>query len=73
MPTRPGLVAEAAIDVLAARLSYEIPGLEQSDIRRIARAQAAELTREGFHITVPVAAIGTARRRLKAERTPTTS
>jgi hypothetical protein len=67
--TRPGIVAEAAIDVLAARLSYEIPGLERDEIRRIARAQAAELTREGFHITVPVAAIPAAARRLKAERT----
>lgn len=67
--TRPGLVTEAAIAVLAARLSYELPGLEQDEIRRIARAQAAELTRSGFHITVPVAAVATTQRRLKAERT----
>lgn len=71
MSTRPGLVAEAAIDVLAARLSYEIPGLEQDEIRRIARAQAAELTRDGFRTTVPVAAVPAAARRLKAERTTT--
>lgn len=71
MSTRPGLVAEAAIDVLAARLSYEIPGLEQHEIRRIARAQAAELTRDGFRITVPVTAIPTTARRHKAERTNT--
>ena len=70
--TRPGLVAEAAIAVLAARLSYEMRGLEESEIQRIARHQAAELTRAGFHITVPVEAVATARRRLKAERTPTT-
>lgn len=69
MSTRPGIVAEAAIDVLAARLSYELRGLEQDEIRRIARAQAAELTREGFHITVPVAAVATTVRRLKADRT----
>lgn len=69
MPTRPGIVAEAAIDVLAARLSYEIRGLEQDEIRRIARAQAAELTREGFRITVPVEAVATTVRRLKADRT----
>lgn len=71
MPTRPGIVAEAAIDVLAARLSYEIRGLEQDEIRRIARAQAAELTREGFRITVPVEAVATTVRRLKAGRTTT--
>ncbi|WP_225080483.1 MULTISPECIES: hypothetical protein [unclassified Streptomyces] len=71
MSTRVGLVAEAAIDVLAARLSYEIPGLNQDEIRRIARAQAALLTCEGFRITAPVAAIATTRRRLKANRTTT--
>ncbi|MFD5468857.1 hypothetical protein [Streptomyces sp. NPDC127105] len=71
MSTRPGLVAEAAIDVLAARLSYEIPGLEQDEIRRIARAQAAVLTRDGFRITAPAAVIATTRRRLKATRTTT--
>ena len=69
MPTRPGLVAEAAIAVLAARLSYELRGLGQDEITRIARAQAAELTRAGFHVTVPVAAVATTARRLKAERT----
>lgn len=69
MPTRPGLVAEAAIAVLAARLSYELRGLGQGEINRIARAQAAELTRAGFHITVPVEAVATTARRLKAERT----
>lgn len=73
MGTRPGIVAEAAIAVLAARLSYELPGLEQDEIRRIARAQAAELTKAGFHITVPVAAVATTTRRLKAERTPATT
>ncbi|MFJ5156364.1 hypothetical protein ACIQCF_33350 [Streptomyces sp. NPDC088353] len=71
MSTRPGLVAEAAIDVLAARLSYEVPGLAQDEIGRIARDQAALLTREGFRITVPVAAVATTRRRLKARRTTT--
>lgn len=69
MSTRPGIVAEAAIDVLAARLSYEVPGLEQDEIRRIARAQAGELACEGFRITVPVAAVATTVRRLKAGRT----
>lgn len=68
---RPGLVAEAAIDVLAARLSIELRGLEQDEIYRIARAQAAELTREGYRITVPVTAVATTARRLKAERTTT--
>ncbi|EPD63146.1 hypothetical protein [Streptomyces sp. HGB0020] len=67
--TRPGIVAEAAVAALAARLSYELPGLGQDEIRRIARGQAAELTRSGFHVTVPVAAVATTQRRLKAERT----
>jgi hypothetical protein len=68
MPTRPGLVAEAAIAVLAARLSVEIPGLGQDELNRIARHQAAELTRAGFHVTVPVEALATTVRRLRAER-----
>lgn len=67
--TRPGFVAEAAVEVLAARLSYELRGLGPDEIKRIARAQAAELIREGFRITVPVAAVATTQRRLKAERT----
>lgn len=66
--TRTGIVVEAAIDVLAARLSRELRGLEQDEIRRIARAQAAELTRAGFRVTVPVEALPTTVRRLKAER-----
>lgn len=57
--TRPGYVAEAAIDVLAARLSREIPGLERDEIYRIARSQANDLTRAGFRTTVPVGAIAT--------------
>ncbi|PZG97828.1 hypothetical protein C1I97_25165 [Streptomyces sp. NTH33] len=69
MGTRPGIVAEAAIDVLAARLSIEVPGLGQAEIYRIARAQATELTREGYRITVPVTAVATTVRRLKANRT----
>lgn len=67
---RTGVVAEAAIDVLAARLSVEVPGLGQAEIRRIARAQAEELAREGFRITVPVAAVATTTRRLKTTGTP---
>lgn len=67
--TRRGVVAEAAIAVLASRLSYEIPGLNQDEIKRIAAAQAAELNASGFHVTVPVAAVATTQRRLKAERT----
>lgn len=67
--TRTGIVVEAAIDVLAARLSRELPGLEQDELRRIARAQADELTRSGFRVTVPVAAVPTTVRRLRSERT----
>lgn len=66
---RTGYVVEAAIDHLAARLTHELPGLEQDEIRRIARAQAADLTREGFRITVPVNELAAASRRRKAGRT----
>lgn len=61
--TRTGLVAEAAIDVLAARLSVEVPGLGQTEIRRIARAQADELRASGWRITAPVAAVTASSRR----------
>ncbi|MGW1039357.1 hypothetical protein [Streptomyces sp. NPDC002547] len=62
---RTGIVTEAAIDVLAARLSLEVPGLDQDEIRRMARLQAQDLAREGFRVTVPVAAIATTARRIK--------
>jgi len=67
--TRTGYVTEAAIDVLAARLSIEVPGLSQPELRRISRRQAEDLTREGFRVTVPVAAVTTTARRRKTERT----
>lgn len=70
--TRSGIVAEAAAAVLAARLSQEIPGLGQDEIRRIARGQADDLAKAGWRVTAPVAAIPTTVRRLKAERTTTT-
>lgn len=65
---RTGFVAEAAIDVLAARLSVEVPGLTQAEIRRIARAQADELRRSGWRITAPVSVLAATQRRRKAER-----
>jgi hypothetical protein len=68
---RSGIVAEAAAAVLAARLSQEIPGLGQDEIRRIARGQADDLTKAGWRVTAPVSAIPTTARRLKAERTTT--
>lgn len=64
--TRTGIVADAAIDVLAARLSCEVPGLEQDEVYRIARAQAADLQAAGWRITVPVAALATSQQRRKA-------
>ncbi|WP_411090826.1 hypothetical protein [Streptomyces sp. 049-1] len=70
MSTRPGIVAEAAVDILAARLSTELR-LERDEIYRIARAQVTELTRAGFHVTVPVAALATTQRRIKTDRTAT--
>lgn len=63
--TRTGIVAEASIEVLAVRLSSELPGLEQAEIRRIARAQADDLKADGWRITAPVTAVATSTRRRK--------
>jgi hypothetical protein len=60
---RPGLIVEAAVSVIAARLSIEIPGLEQDEVKRIAHRAAADLTREGFKITAPATALAASRRR----------
>lgn len=68
MPTRRGIVTEAAIDVLAARLSADLPGLGEAEVRRIARAQADELRECGWRITAPVSVLATTQRRRKAER-----
>jgi hypothetical protein len=54
---RLGVVADAAVDVLAARLAEEMPQLPRYDIDRIAGAQAAALAAAGFRITAPVAAL----------------
>ncbi|MER6834281.1 hypothetical protein ABT320_09815 [Streptomyces cellulosae] len=67
--TRTGYVTEAAVSVIAARLSIEVPGLSQSEITRISRRQAEDLVREGYRITVPVDAVPAAARRRKASRT----
>ncbi|MET7679366.1 hypothetical protein [Streptomyces sp. NPDC005423] len=67
---RTGIVVEAAVDVLAAALSVELH-LDQSELRRIAARQAAQLIAVGFYVTVPVEALATTARRLKAERTTT--
>jgi hypothetical protein len=63
--TRAGYVAEAAVDVLAARLSVEVPGLGQAEIRRIALAQAVDLRRSGWKVIAPVEALAASLRRLK--------
>ncbi|MET7982553.1 hypothetical protein [Streptomyces sp. NPDC005281] len=60
---RQGYIAEAAISVIAARLSIEVPGLEQDEVKRIAHRAAADLTREGFRVTAPVAALAASRKR----------
>lgn len=67
--TRTGYVTEATISVIAARLSIEVPGLSQTEIKRISRRQAEDLVREGYRITVPVSAVPAAARRRKASRT----
>lgn len=65
---RTGIVVEAAVDVLAAALSVELR-LERAELRRIAATLAAQLVSAGFRVTVPVEALATTKRRLKAERT----
>ncbi|MFE9923297.1 hypothetical protein ACFYQA_17430 [Streptomyces sp. NPDC005774] len=60
--TRTGYVAEAAIEVLATRLSSAIPGLDMAEARRITRRQVEELVRDGFRITVPVTVVAAPRR-----------
>lgn len=67
---RTGIVVEAAVDVLAAALSVELR-LDRTELRRIAARQAAQLVSAGFRVTVPVEALATTKRRLKAERTTT--
>jgi hypothetical protein len=61
--TRPGHIVEAAVSVLAARISTEVPGLDQDEARRIAHRMAADLTRDGFRVTAPVATLAAAARR----------
>ncbi|MFF0138023.1 hypothetical protein ACFYRN_16500 [Streptomyces sp. NPDC005227] len=60
---RPGLIVDAAVSVIAARISMEVPGLEQDEVARIAQRAAADLTREGFRVTAPVAVLAASRRR----------
>lgn len=57
MSRRLGLVADAAVEVLADRLTQELPGLPQYDVRRIALAQAEQLRAAGWRITAPVTAL----------------
>lgn len=57
MSRRLGLVADAAVAVLAARLHEEMPLLPRYDIERIATVQAEALRAEGFRITTPAAAL----------------
>lgn len=48
--SRVGVVAEATVDVLAARLTIELPGLDAAEVRAIARRQAEDLRKEGWFI-----------------------
>lgn len=57
MSPRLGLVADAAVTVLADRLAEEMPLLPRYDIERIATAQAEALRADGFRITAPAAAL----------------
>lgn len=57
MSPRLGLVADAAVSVLADRLAEEMPLLPRYDIERIATAQAEALRGDGFRITAPVTAL----------------
>lgn len=66
---RLGFVADAAVEVLAARLTAELPGLGREEIHRIAVAQARDLKADGWKITAPAAAVASASRRSRAPRT----
>lgn len=57
MSRRLGLVADAAVEVLADRLTRELPGLPRYDITRIAEGQAEDLRKAGWRITAPVTAV----------------
>ncbi|MCC9712044.1 hypothetical protein E4N62_46685 [Streptomyces sp. MNU76] len=57
MSPRLGLVADAAVKVLADQLAEEMPLLPRYDIDRIAAAQAEALRAKGLRITVPVTAL----------------
>lgn len=63
--TRLGVVAEATVDVLAARLTIELPGLPDHEVRAIARQQAEDLRAAGWRITAPASALPAGRRRRK--------
>jgi hypothetical protein len=57
MTRRLGIVADAAVEVLAEQIGRELPGLPQYDIQRIAVAQAEALRAAGWRITAPVTAL----------------
>lgn len=63
MSTALGIVAEAAVDQMAASLAPMLPGLPEHELRTIARAQVEDLRTAGWRITAPVAAAATSRRR----------
>ncbi|MFJ6659678.1 hypothetical protein ACIQNG_25495 [Streptomyces sp. NPDC091377] len=67
--TRRGRIAEAVVPVLSDRLLREIPGLDETEARRIAAAQAADLSGDGYHVTAAVTTHGRGAR----PTTPTTS
>jgi hypothetical protein len=54
---RLGLVADAAVRVLADRLAEEMPLLPRYDIERIVAAQAEALRARRFRVTAPVTAL----------------
>lgn len=57
MSRRLGLVADAAVQVLADTLAQEMPLLPQYDIQRMTERQVEALRRDGWHITAPVSAL----------------
>lgn len=63
MSTAQGIVADAAADVIAARISTELPGLPDSQARGIARKVVEDLKADGWRIAGPVIAVAASRRR----------
>jgi hypothetical protein len=58
-----GIVAEAAVEQMAATLATRYPNRPAAELRADARQQAEDLKAAGWHITAPAAALAAHRAR----------